>query len=60
MKQQQVIVIAHTHTIGRVVYDAVSDLMHNQVAQTPDFKSALIVVKMVLNTQCYQYLWLTK
>ena len=40
-------------------YDAVSDLMHNWVAQTHDFKSALKVVKMVLNTQCYQYLWLT-
>ena len=40
-------------------YDAVSDLMHNWVAQRPDFKSALSVVKMVLNTQCYQYLWLT-
>ena len=40
-------------------YDAVSDLMHNWVAQRPDFKSALRVVKMVLNTQCYQYLWLT-
>ena len=39
-------------------YDAVSDLMHNWVAQTPDFKSALRVIKMVLNTQCYQYLWL--
>ena len=40
-------------------YDAVSDLMHNWVAQRPDFKRALRVVKMVLNTQCYQYLWLT-
>ena len=39
-------------------YDAVSDLMHNWVAQTLDFKSALRVVRMVLNTQCYQYLWL--
>ena len=39
--------------------DAVSDLMHNWVAQRPDFKSTLRVVKMVLNTQCYQYLWLT-
>ena len=29
------------------------------VAQRPDFKSALRVVKMVLNIQCYQYLWLT-
>ena len=37
----------------------VSDLMYNWVAQRPDFKSALRVVKMVLNTQCYQYLWLT-
>ena len=39
-------------------YDAVSDLMHNWVAQTLYFKSALRVVQMVLNTQCYQYLWL--
>ena len=37
----------------------VSDLMYNWVAQRPDFKSAVRVVKMVLNTQCYQYLWLT-
>ena len=29
------------------------------VAQRPDFKSAVRVVKMVLNSQCYQYLWLT-
>ena len=40
-------------------YDAVSDLVHNWVAQRPDLKSVLRVVKMVLNTQCYQYLWLT-
>ena len=33
--------------------------MHNWVAQRPDFKSALRVVEIVLNTQCYQYLWLT-
>ena len=44
---------------GAREYDAVSDLMHNWVPQRPDFKSALRVVKMVLNTQCYQYLWLT-
>ena len=31
-------------------YDAVSDLMHNWVPQSPDFKSALRVVNMVLNT----------
>ena len=41
------------------VQDEVSDLMYNWVAQRSDFKSALRVVKMVLNTQCYQYLWLT-
>ena len=49
--------INYHSTIG--LYDAVSDLMHNWVPQRPDFKSALRVVKMVLNTQCYQYLWLT-
>ena len=38
----------------------VSDLMYNWVAQGPDFKSALRVVKMVLNTQCYQYLTMQK
>ena len=43
----------------RITYDAVSDLMHNWVPQRPDFKSALRVVKMLLNTQCYQYLWLS-
>ena len=39
--------------------DEVSDLGYNWVAQGPDFKSALRVVKMVLNTQYYQYLCLT-
>ena len=34
--------------------------MYNWVAQGPDFKSALRVVKMVLNTQCYQYLTMQK
>ena len=33
--------------------------MHNWVPQRPYFKSALRVGKMVLNIQCYQYLWLT-
>ena len=37
----------------------VSNLGYNWVAQRRDFKSALRVVKMVLNTQCYLYLWLT-
>ena len=32
-------------------YDEVSDLMHNWAAQRPEFKSAVRVVKMVLNTQ---------
>jgi len=45
--------------IPNYTYDVVSDQMHNWVEQRPDFKSALRVVKMVLNTQCYQYLWLT-
>ena len=49
--------LEETNPKGR--YDAVSDLMHNWVAQRPGFKSALRVVRMVLNTQCYQYLWLT-
>ena len=40
-------------------YDEVSDLWYNWVAQRPDFKSTLRVVKMVLNTQCYLYLGLT-
>ena len=40
-------------------YDEASDLGYNWVAQRPEFKSALRVVKMVLNTQCYLYLWLT-
>ena len=40
-------------------YNEVSDLMYNWVAKRPDFKSALRVVKMVLNTQWYQCLWLT-
>ena len=48
-----------TTQIITILYDAVSDLMHNWVAKRPDFRSALRVVKMVLNTQCYQYLWLT-
>ena len=39
--------------------DAVSDLMHNWVAQRPAFKNAVRVIKKVQNTQCYQYLWLT-
>ena len=34
--------------------------MYNWVAQGPDYKSALRVVKMVLNTQCYQYLTMQK
>ena len=33
--------------------------MHNWVPQRPDFKNALRVVKMVLNTQCFLCLWLS-
>ena len=38
------------------LYDAVSDLMHNWVPQRPDFKSALGVIKMVLNAQFHLYI----
>ena len=40
-----------------IIYDEVSYLGYNWVAQRPYFKSALRVVKMVLNTQWYLY-WL--
>ena len=49
----------HHQAANQSVYDAVSDLMYNRFAHRPDFKSAVRMVKMVLNTQCYQYLWLT-
>ena len=38
------------HPKQDLTYDKVSDLMYNWVAQRPDFKSALRVVKMVPNT----------
>ena len=40
-------------------YDAVYDQPYISVPKTSEFKSGPRVVKMVLNTQCYQYLWLT-
>ena len=40
-------------------YDAVYDQHYILVPKTSEFKSGPRVVKMVLNTQCYQYLWLT-
>ena len=39
-------------------YDEVSDLGYDWCSQRPDFKSALRLVKAVLNNQCYLYLWL--
>ena len=39
-------------------YKEVPDLEYNSVAQRPDIKSAFKVV-MVLNTKCFQYLWVT-
>ena len=47
------------HRFHSGIYEEVSDLGYNWVAQIPDFNSALRVVKMVLNTQSYLYLWLT-
>ena len=55
--KQKVVFLSYSQSpIYYCIYDEVSD---NWVAQRPDFKSALGMVKMVLNTQCYQYLWLT-
>ena len=39
--------------------DKVSDLRNNWVAQRRDFESALRIVKVVLNTKCYLYIWPT-
>ena len=41
-------------------YDAVLDQPYLSVPKTSEFESGPRVVKLVLNTQCYQYLWLTK
>ena len=40
-------------------YDAVQDQPYISVPKTSEFQSCPRVVKMVLNTQYYQYLWLT-
>ena len=40
-------------------YDAVLDQPYLSVPKTSEFESGPRVVKMVLNTQCYLYLWLT-
>ena len=48
------IVVQYVHM--KAMHYEVSDLGYNCVTQRPDFKSALRVVKMVLNTQYYQYL----
>ena len=41
------------------IEDAVQDQPHISVPKTSEFQSGPRVVKMVLNTQCYQYLCLT-
>ena len=41
------------------LYDAVWDRVYISVPKTSEFQSGPSVVKVVLNTQCYQYLWLT-
>ena len=45
--------------ISHLIYDAVRDQPYISVPKTSEFESGPNVVKMVLNTQCYQYLWLT-
>ena len=45
--------------ISHLIYDAVRDQPYISVPKTSEFESGPRVVKMVLNTQCYQYLWLT-
>ena len=45
--------------ISHLIYDAVRDQPYISVPKTSEFESGPRVVKMVLNTQCYQYLWLS-
>ena len=40
-------------------YDAFYDQPYISVPKTSEFQSGPRVVKKVLNTQCYHYLWLT-
>ena len=42
-----------------LAYDAVLDQPYISVPKTSEFQSGPRVVKKVLNTQCYQYLWLS-
>ena len=56
VKQKVVFLFFSQSPIYYCIYDEVSD---NWVAQRPDYKSALGMVKMVLKTQCYQNLQLT-
>ena len=57
--------IHYKHDRGKsyyaMIYDAVyyKDQPYISVPKTSEFKSGPWVVKMVLNTQCSQYLWLT-
>ena len=47
------------HLLGPIsgfVYDAVHNQPYISVPKTSEFQSDPRVVKMVLNTQCYQYL----
>ena len=45
--------------ISNLIYDALRDQPYISVPKTSEFESNPRVVKMVLNTQCFQYLWLT-
>ena len=45
--------------ISHLIYDAVRDQPYISVPKTSEFQSCPRVVKIDLNTQCFQYLWLT-
>ena len=45
--------------ISHLIYDAMKDQPYISVLKISEFESGPRVVKMVLNTQCYQYQWLT-
>ena len=51
--------LAPEEEISHLIYDAMKEQPYISVLKTSEFQSGPRVVKMVLNTQCYLYLWLT-
>ena len=51
--------LAPEEEISHLIYDAMKEQPYISVLKTSEFQSGPRVVKMVLNTQCYQHLWLT-